>query len=331
MKTDQAALELINIALKKIVFRVSLPVAVRIIMTILKDMYPQKESDELYEMLLFKTNPSLGFPKSDISGIYFSNMLDEVRVEMTLNFLGIFGAASPLPIHYSEKVLDDSHKERILVDFLDMLNHRLKKLIYPIWEKQRYYMQYRVDLKDNFSKYILSILGLYTQSQIDTHHLDLHKLLPFSGILSMHQKSRTSLLAILQHYFDDEHIRIEEGIISKSSIPESQQVRLGDMNSQLGMNMSIGTFVLTRNLKFRIHFDNVSWEDLADFSDKGTKLEVLKNLMKLIQKTPLSYDIAVKIKKGEIKPCILGESSSLGINGWIGDVEEDQNLIVATV
>jgi len=331
IQTNTEALALINEGMQKIVFRLSLPVAVRTLMSILDEMYPLKSSDELYEMILFKTNPSLGFPKSDISKIHFVSHGEEVRVEVTLNFLSIFGAASPLPIHYSEKVLEDAQNEKILLDFLDMLNHRLKKLIYPIWEKQRYYMQYRSDFKDKFSKYILSILGLHSQAQMDNHHLDLHKLLPFSGILSMHQKSKDSMVTILRHYFENEKIYIEEGVISKSKFPPSQQVRLGEANSQIGMNMSIGSFILTRNLKFRIHFEDVSWASLSDFIEKGKKIEALKSLMKIIQKTPLSYDVVVKIKKEEIKPCALGKGTSLGINGWMGEIKEDAQIIVATV
>lgn len=330
LKVDTESLDIINKALKKTALKVTLPVAIRVIMSILMEMYPKKEASELYDLLLFKTNPSLAFPKSDIKSIHFTMHNDMVRVEVTLNFLSIFGASSPLPMHYGERVLDDSHNDQILLDFLDMLNHRLKKLIYPIWEKQRYYIQYQDDLKDNFSKYVLSVLGLYSQSQKNNTELDLHKLLPFSGILSMHQKSTASLLAILKHYFTHESISIEEGIISKSVFPDDQHVKLGDANCQLGENMSIGTFVLTRNLKFRINFSDITWQALEEFSFQGIKSKQLSNLMQLIQRAPLAYEISVTIKKEEIKPCILGEGgSSLGVNGWIGEIDAPQTIIVA--
>jgi type VI secretion system protein ImpH len=281
-------------------------------------------------MVLFKTNPSLGFAKSDINRLVFVEYAETIRVEITLNFLSIFGAASPLPLHYSEKILEDSYNEKILLDFLDMLNHRLKKLIYPIWEKQRYYIQYQPDLRDDFSKYILSMLGLYSQSQGVPTSLDMHKLLPFSGILSMHQKSSVSLLALLKHYFAHEDITIEEGIISRSELPDDQYVKLGDANCALGEDMCIGSFVLTRNLKFRIGFDSITWNELEAFSYNGTKKRELSDLMRLVQKAPLAYEISVTVKKEEIKPCLMGENgSSLGVNGWIGDIDEAQTIVVA--
>jgi len=330
MKIDKEFLQLVNSAMNKMAHTATLPVAIQIVMNVLKDMYPQKDFDDLYEIILFKTNPSLAFPKSDIQSVIFLTHKEEVRVEITLNFLSIFGASSPLPMHYSERVLEDASHEKILLDFLDMLNHRLKKLIYPIWQKQRYYIQYQEDLKDNFSKYILSMLGLYSQAKGAATSLDMHKLLPFSGILSMHQKSAVSLVSILKHYFSHEAISIEEGIVSKSKLPEDQYVKLGDVNCALGEDMCIGTFLLTRNLKFRIVFDHIAWKELREFAYMGMKQKQLSDLMRLIQRAPLAYDIVVSLKKEEINPCVLGTDISLGVNGWIGNVDSDQSILVST-
>jgi len=330
IQTDKDSLELINKAMQKVVYKVTLPIAMRLIMKILTEICPDQSSDECYDLILFKTNPSLAFQKSDIQHILFLEHKEGVRVELTLNFLSIFGAASPLPMHYSEKILQDASGTKVLLDFLDMLNHRLKKLIYPIWEKQRYYILYQDDLSDGFSKYVLSMLGLYAQSQGAPTALDMHKLLPFSGILSMHQKSSASLVAILKHYFSHEAITIEEGIISISKLPEEQYVKLGDANCALGDDMCIGTFVLTRNLMFRIQFDQVTWSELEDFSYNGSKKKELIELMRLIQNSPQAYEITVTIPPKEIQPCILGENGvSLGVNGWIGNIDAPQTIVVA--
>jgi len=324
-------IENVNNALKHIVKNVTFTVAIRLIQNTLKEWFPEKTTDELYELLLFKTLPSLAFQKSDIHSVLFIYNEENLQVEITLNFLSIFGASSPLPAHYNERILEDSYNKKVLIDFLNMLNHRLKKLIYPIWKKHRYYVQYEDDLSDNFSKYILSILGLYSQSKGIPTSLDLHKLLPFSGILSMHQKSTVSLLAILKHYFSDSAISIEEGIIAKSTFPKSQQLRLGEKNALLGENTCIGTFVLSRNLKYRIHFKNIKWNDLENFTLNGSKKIQLSDLIQLIQKTPLAYDIALTISKEEMHPCILGEHPIyLGGNSWIGNIDESQTIIVDT-
>ena len=308
---------------------ITFPIAIRLVQSTLIELFPNKSSEDLYELLLFKASPSLAFQKSDVQNIIFIQNVNSFRVEVTINFLNILGASSPLPSHYNERVLDDSHHKHILLDFLDMLNHRLKKLIYPIWERNRYYILYNEDLSDKFSKYILSTLGLYSQFQGAPTSLDLHKLLPFSGILSMHQKSTVSLLALIKHYFDHDEIEIEEGIISKSFLPKNQQFNLGESNSLLGETTCIGTFILSRNLKFRIHFKKISWKVLEDFTLNGKKRNQLFDLIRLTQNNPLDYDIALTIDKHEIKSCSMEKNSIyLGANSWIGNIQKNQTIIV---
>ena len=319
----------INLVLQKIIKNITFPITIRLIKSTLLDLFPNKSDEELYELLLFRTSPSLGFQKSDIHNVLFIQNDNSFRVEVTINFLNIFGASSPLPAHYNERILDDSYKGQVLLDFLDMLNHRLKKLIYPIWERNRYYALYKDDLSDNFSKYILSILGLYSQSQGTTTSLNLHKLLPFSAILSMHQKSTVSLLAVIKHYFVHEDIEIEEAIISKSILPQTQHFNLGQQNSLLGKNTSMGSFILSRNLKFRIHFKNITWTELEAFTLNTKKRTQLFDLVCLIQNNPLDYDIALSITKEDITQNILGKDNIyLGANSWIGEPQGTQTIII---
>lgn len=335
MHVDEETIDLVNQALNKVINNVTLPMALRVIISILRRMYPQKSFDWLYELIYFETNPSMSFQKSEISHAIFS--LDKnneyVRVEVELNFLSIFGASSPLPQHYSEAILENSFDNRVLADFLSMYNHRLKRLIYPIWRQQRYYIQYENNLNDNFSSYLLAFMGLYNEPFLKDTSLDLHKLLPFAGILSMKQKSTVSLLNTLRHYFSHRDITIEEAIVSKSILPKSQYVKLGQENNLLGHNMSIGTFVMTRNLKFRIHFNNISWEMLKDFGTQGSKRGKLREFIDYIQTDPLDYDVRLHIKKEEIKPCMLDGSGdiNLGTNAWLGQINDDKTIAISDI
>ena len=329
---DENTLNHINQTLQKVIKNITFPIAIRLIHSTLMELFPNKNTEELYELLLFRASPSLGFQRSDVQKIIFIQNDSFLRVEVTMHFLNIFGASSPLPAHYNERILEDSHHEQILIDFLNMLNHRLKKLIYPIWERNRYYILYHEDLSDRFSKYILSTLGLYSQYNSENSLLNLHKLLPFSGILSMHQKSTISLLAILKHYFDYEDIEIEEGIISKSFLPQTQHFNLGEQNALLGEDTCIGSFVLSRNLKFRIHFKNITWSMLEAFTLTDKKRVELFHLIRFIQNTPLDYDIALSIPKEQIKQCILGKDDIyMGANSWIGEIQNHEIIILPSV
>ncbi len=324
MKIDKDTLGPINEMMKKVVYQITLPSAVQLVISTLEKIYPDLSFDALYDKILFKANPSLSFQKSDIHDIIFLTDKDNIRVEMTLNFLSIFGASSPLPSHYSEKVLEDLQHDKILYDFLNILNHSIKKLIYSIWVKHRYYIQYQSNLQDRLSKYFLSLIGLYPQSQGIPSSLNINRLMPFIAILSMHQKSSSSILPILKHYFNHREIDIQEGVISQFDIPEQQQMRLGNNSCTLGKDMYIGSFILSRALRFIIAFKNIKWEELEEFSYYGNKKAQLNDLMKILLNTPLDYRVSITIPKDEIRPCLLGEGTKLGTNGWIGNVNKDQ-------
>ncbi len=327
-KIDKVILQPINELMERTEHSITLPVAIQASMSILEKIYPNLGFDALYEKIQFKANPSLSFQKSDIENITFVNTNNTITVEITLNFLSIFGASSPIPSHYKEKILEDSQKDKILYDFLNILNHRIMRLIYPVWAKHRYYIQYRHDLQDRLSKYFLSLIGLYPQSQGIPTSLNINRLMPFIASLGMHQKSSASILPILKHYFNHKEIEIQEGIISKFNISQQQQMHLGDTNSTLGSDMHIGTFILSRALSFIIAFKEVEWEDLENFSYIGCKKREMDDLMKILLNTPLDYQISITISKEKIQPCILGTGSMLGSNSWIGDVHSDQTIMV---
>jgi len=327
LKIDQETIDLINESVSGSIKNRNLPAAIRVILKILSSFHPEKGFDELYDLLIFKSNPSLSFPKSDIEKVEFNISGNNVIVEITTNFLSIFGSSSPLPMHYNEKILQDANENRILTDFLDMLNHRLKRLIYQIWKKQRYHIEFKQDLSDRFSKYFLSIIGLYSQSKNRTVKLDIHRLLPLSGILSMQQKSAETIALILRYYFYHEKIYIQEFLVSKSKIPKSQFAHLGKKNTKLGQDISLGTFVLTRMHKIRIVFEDIEWSMLTKFSSNGGIKEIIEELMLLINKEQLEYEVLVSIKKEEVKECKLNGNYLLGVNSWAGRVSSKQDII----
>ncbi|MDD2839012.1 MAG: type VI secretion system baseplate subunit TssG, partial [Sulfuricurvum sp.] len=193
MKTEE-----INNTLNEIVARATLPQAIRISMQYLREYYPQMKTDDLYKKIYFRANPSLSFQKSDLSTAVLKRNDEGMFIELTLNFLAVFGSSSPLPSHYCEMVLQSVDSDNVLRDYLDIFNHHLQNLVYPIWMKYRYYIHYQYDMKDQFSKYMLSLLGLYHEHQSQTSRLNLQKLMPYLGILSMRQKSAGMLIPILR-------------------------------------------------------------------------------------------------------------------------------------
>jgi len=317
----------LNEKIKPSVVKYSLSQGVRVAMTHLKELYPKEKPQSLYERLRFKSNPSLSFAKSELSKIEFIETPKGKNVELTLNFMGLFGAASPLPSHYCEMVLESADTDESLKDFLNLFNHHIQKMIYPIWERQRYYIQYQSGLEDKFSKYMLSFLGLYSQTQVKSSNLDFQKLLPYIGILSMKQKSAGTLVSILRHYLDHDDLEIVQCITMNEKIPEWQFSSLGEENCSLGSNALMGESVKTKGSKFQILLNNVSFDGCYEYSLHGNKSAELQELMDLALNEPLEHELCLSLSKEEIEPCTLSQHH-LGINSFIGTVSEDAKIIL---
>lgn len=318
----------INSALEAQMKKCSLPQAIRQVSSYLRFFYPDAKASYIYEKIQFKANPSLAFPKSELAEVYLKETRHGVKAYMVLNFMTLFGSASPLPTHYSEEVLSSIDTDKVLVDFLDMFNHHLQKFVYPIWEKQRYYIQYQRDLGDKFSKYMLSILGLYSQSQIKTSKLNFLKLMPYIGLLSMRQKSAATMVSIIRHYLSHDAIDLDQCIPTQVIIDPSQYALLGTENCQLGGDLLLGESVKSHSGKFRILISDIAWDELYSFSVLGPKIQELKELVTFALNEPLEYDVCLYVKKEQMRSCSLEEERPfyLGINTWIGEPSHNEKF-----
>lgn len=320
-------IEDINAELALLTRKSTLAQAVRIVLSYLRTFYPEESAETLYDRLVFKANHSLAFQKSEMAKLLFVKENEGLKVELTLNFLGIFGSSSPLPTHYSEEVLQSYDDDRVLYDFLNLFNHHLEKFVYQVWQRQRYYIQYQHDLQDKFSKYMFSLIGMHDECKQKESPLELRRLLPFLGILSMRQKSVGTLVSILRHYLDHEDIEVEQGVVTKASIPEWQQTSLGIDNISLGKDFIVGDHVKTKSGKIRIIINNITKELLYDYSIHGQKMTELDALMKLALREPIEYEVMVTLASQEVEP-LMFSTHYLGVNSWLGVTNGQKKIVI---
>ena len=318
----------INSILASLTRKSTLSQSVRTALSHLRAFYPDENAEALYRRLVFKTNHSMAFQKSEIAKMQFVSEENGIRVEVTLNFLGLFGSSSPLPTHYSEEVLRSYDDDRLLYDFLNLFNHHIEKYIFQVWQRQRYYIQYRNDLQDKFSKYMLSLIGMHGTQQQQSSTLNLRKLLPFLGVLSMRQKSAGTLVSILRHYLDHDDIAIEQGIVKEMSIPQWQHSSLGEKNITLSSDFLMGERIKTKIGKIRIVINNITKEQLFDYSVHGRKMSELQELMKLALSEPVDYEVVATLQPTETEPLTLSRHH-LGVNSWLGQTKHQNTIIIS--
>lgn len=258
---------------------------------------------------------------------------------MVLNFMGLYGVDSPLPDYFSEmiatldedeEVADDGAEDgiRALRHFLDFFNHRIYSLYYRSWKKYRYYLQFEADVEDDFSQYMLSLLGLGTPALQDLVGLEVSRLISYAGVLGQRKRCAAGLQEMLSDYFDGMEVEIAEFMPRWVAVPEQYRACLGTSRGgsqvRLGETFTIGEKIRDLAGKFRVVLAPLKLEAFCKFLPGGTDSQRLYKLVRFYAPDQLSFDVELLLQKEEIPPFELGANLvQLGWTSWLGKPQED--------
>ncbi|WP_426142414.1 type VI secretion system baseplate subunit TssG [Pseudomonas sp. DWP3-1-2] len=329
--THGAATSALN-GLTRTIREYSLYQAVLLTLDTLGKACPGLSEEQLYDQLEFQANPSLGFPGSDVDCVQFFNEHGTLRARMRLNLLGLSGAGSPLPVFYAEQALGDDDAANTTRMFLDLINHRLHRLMMPIWRKYRYRASFQKGAVDSFSQRLFALVGLGGDRIRLAEEINWKRLLPYLGLLSLRAHSAALIEAVLRYYFNHADLDIEQCLPRVVGILEDQQNRLGRQNSHLNQDLVLGEHVRDRNGKFRIHIRELSWQRFHEFLPNGTGYQPLCALVRFSLRDPLDYDIRLALRHEEIRELRLCAQSAcrLGWTTWLGREQADGILTLGS-
>ncbi|CAE6936752.1 MULTISPECIES: type VI secretion system baseplate subunit TssG [Pseudomonas] len=306
--------------LSQVIREYSLFQAVQRVLYRLREAHPFMSEEELYDQLEFQANPSLGFPGSDVDRVEFFQEEGLLRCRLRFNLIGLFGASSPIPAFYGEQALGDSPEGNPTREFLDLFNHRLQRLLLPIWRKYRYRSSFRTGANDPFSEQLFALVGLAGQDIRNAQELNWKRLLPYLGLLSLRAHSAALIEAVLRYYFKHADMNIEQCVVRIVDIQPRQQNSLGTANYTLAHDLVLGERVRDCSGKFRIHIRRLSWVQFHHFLPIGTGYQPLCALVRFTLRDPLDYDIRLVLIPEEIRELRIGQESAclLGWTSWLG-------------
>lgn len=275
------------------------------------------------EPIRFKVNPNLSFPASDIEDIVVrqGEASAGYQVEMTMNLMGLHGAASPLPAYFTEHVAIHQDSDDSLRDFFDIFNHKLITILYRTWRKYRYHLHYEEGAKDKYSQRFFSFIGMGFSQIREAKTLNWSRLLAYMGLIAFKGDATGSLESTLRHYFNHQDLHIIPCIKRRVSIPKDQQSRLGEANSILGRDFLIGEEVQDQTGKFRISIAHLTWNRFNSFLPDQPIFSELTSLIKTILQSRLQFDVELKLRPEEIRPFHIGRETvnRLGWSTWLGE------------
>jgi type VI secretion system protein ImpH len=299
--------------------------AVLLVADRLREAHPYMSQDDLYDLLEFQANPSLGFPGSDVDRVEFFHEHGQLRARLRFNLIGLVGSGSPLPAFYGEQALGDSEGGNPTRVFLDLFHHRLQRLMLPIWKKYRYCASFESGAVDPFSAQLFALIGLGGGEIRRAKELNWKRLLPYLGLLSLRAHSAALIEAVLRYYFKHAELTIEQCIERRVEIIDEQRNCLGLVNTLLGENVVLGESVRDRNGRFRIHISGLNWQRFHEFLPIGFSYQPLCALVRFTLRDPLDYDIRLVLRHDEIRELRIGEQNAcrLGWTSWLGHEHAD--------
>ena len=276
--------------------------------------------DELENTLIeesifrFFSNPKINFPAGDIEQVAIQDEEGKRIFQIITNFLGLQGASGPLPGSILDEIAESSYdNESIQAQYLDFFNHHLLAIFHQIWRKYKYYIRFKPDFSDNYSRNILNILGL-SKDFIGFSHLNWNKIFYYIGIIQSGIRTPQILADIIRHYFDLDDVFIEEHVRQLVEVENEQKNKLGMQNMMLGNNFISGDKVESFSNKFRVNIDNLTISEFYQFLPNTEKYKHLQELIRFLLKDPLHYDISLGLHPDTQSTFILGKDNS----SWLG-------------
>jgi type VI secretion system protein ImpH len=284
------------------------------------------------ETIRFQSNPSLGFPASEIESI--EQNTEAVGVfppyTMTVNFMGLYGPSSPLPTFYTEEIVRSDRDESQVQHFLDIFNHRLVSFVYRAWEKYRYYILFKENGQDQFSQWMFALIGLGNARLRSHSSIDWVRLLPYLGLLGMRVRSASVLTGILSHYFGDCPVHMQEYVRQQVVIGQDQRNSLGVMNCSLDMDCSLGASTYDLNNKFKLRIGPLDFKTYVEFLPDGRYYQTLRDLTMFVLTDKLDYDVELVLVSQDVPQTSLAKECpcQLGYSTWLGGRREGNVSVV---
>lgn len=295
------------------------------------------------EAIRFRPTTSLGFPSTDVSRIragVTDDGLPLYTVEST--FLGLYGVATPLPLHYAVAILratdDDAEhdpdsaasdvqhtgrpseeKASPVRAFLDLLHHRLTSLFYRSGLKYRYHATFGMDGRDAITDFLLLLVGLHPGWTDRTLGVSPTRMIRYAGVLTQHPRSAATLEGILADYWKGLPARVEQAVGRWVPLNEHDLNRMGSMNSRLGVDLTVGSRVYDLGGAFRVTLGPLTWDDYQSFLPDAECFKQTQALVQLFSTDPLSFGIKIRLHAGQVPELRLTSderAGRLGFTSW---------------
>jgi type VI secretion system protein ImpH len=274
------------------------------------------------ERIRLRPDAALTFSSSDVTAaetVRFPDGVDRVRV--TATFLGLYGAVSPLPVHYSEQIALSVYQggPQPVREFLDIFHHRLLSLVYRAWSKYRIGAAYRRRGTDSFTRRMFCTTGV---DGFRDHALGIDRFLflRYAPLLASKSRSARGLTVVLEDLYGKMGVRVEQFIGHWTRLEKPLRNLLGVVNHQLGHNLTLGRYVYDGTGRFTIVLGPLGYDEYLSFLPGGHERPRLRGIVDTFTRGIYEVMLELHVKADAAPRFQLGSprASTLRRTAWLG-------------
>ena len=113
------------------------------------------------------------------------------------------------------------------------------------------------------------------------------------------------------------HVFLDQFIDRLLPLEPEDRTRLGTANARLGENAVCGSHVWESQTKFRVNLGPMTFSKFLRFIPSGDLIRPIFSIVRYMVGAEFEFEIRIHLKREEVPPCILGDSSSAGPRlGW---------------
>ena len=191
-------------------------------------------------------------------------------------------------------------------------------LLYRSWSHYRLYVQCREWGEDSLSKQLEALIDLKGQH---LEALGSESLMPVMGLLMQRPRSASGLETLLNYFFPDVGLKVEQCIPRVVHVDSAQRSTLGGAKASLGRNTVMGAKVADTTGKFRVVVEHSGSSKLEDFQVGGASHGRLAALIDLWCQDALDWDLELVLREQDVNLASvssLNPTTRLGLNSWLG-------------
>lgn len=285
------------------------------------------------EHLRFRHSPTLAYTGADVLAL--EHLADPPRLPasrpltLTATFLGLLGAASPLPAHFAAAAVDEDPDEAIFTDLCDIFHHRLYALLYRVLIRLDLLHALTGNERSAWATRLLGITGVHNAAPGQA--LDLARILLYRG-----RRGPRALLLILRldlaPWLGDAALGLREAVHSAITCSDDERTALGRTSTTLGRDALLGTSFRVCAAVFAITIHHLDADGLAAFLPGAPASERLHAVVRNHVADAYDYTVEIHLRPGQRPTCQLGThrlGARLGQATWLhGQESPVQPLIL---